>query len=106
MMSLGLYCNESGVAAESSGMVACLLTRCSGRHWTANTVVVELIVRCVQFRSALTTNDTGFGSTKHEQSLIVVSRVYVLPFYVEAMLRSGSAAAFWAAGAAARGNVI
>jgi hypothetical protein len=36
------------------------------------TAGVELIVRCVQFRSALTTNDTGFGSTKHELGLIVV----------------------------------
>jgi hypothetical protein len=98
-MSLGLYCNECGVAAESSGMVARLLTRCSGWRWTANTAAVEMIVRCVQLRSASTTNDTGFGSTKYEQSLIVVSRV-------EAMLRSGSGAAFWAGGAAARGVVI
>jgi len=76
-MSLGLYCSECGVAAESSGMVARLPTRCSGRHWTADTAVVELIVRCVQFRSALTTNDTGCGSTKHEQDLIVMSGVEV-----------------------------
>ena len=69
------------------------------RHWTANTVVVELIVRCVQFRFALTANATGFDSTKHEQGLIVVSRV-------ETVLRSGSGAAFWAAGTAARGVVI
>lgn len=69
------------------------------RHWTANTAVVEVIVRCVQFRFALTTNDTRFGSTKHEQGLIAVSRV-------ETVLRSGSGAAFWAAGAATRVVVI
>jgi len=99
MMSLWLYCNECGVAAESSVMVARLLTRCSGRRWTANTVAVEMIVRCVQFMCALTANGCGFGSTKYEQGLIVVSRV-------EEMVRSGSGAAFWAAGAAARGVVI
>ena len=63
------------------------------------TAGVELIVRCVQFRSALTTNNTGFASTKHEQGLIVVSRV-------ETVLRSVSGAVFWAAGAAAGGVVI
>jgi len=47
-MSLGLYCNVYSVAAESSGMVARLQTSCSGRHWSAKTAVVELIVRCVQ----------------------------------------------------------
>jgi hypothetical protein len=65
---------------------------------------MKLIVQYVQFRSALIANGTGFGSTKHEQGLIVVCTC-VLQFYVETLFR-GSWAALWAAGTAARGAVI